>query len=71
MSENTRELTINEMSEIAGGAGGKCTIYVVQRGDTLTKIARHFGVSVDDIVRWNGIKDRNLIITGQRLKIYQ
>ena len=52
---------------------GQCTlvgnVYTVQRGDTLYRIARRCGVSVDAIVSANGITNRNRIYTGQRLVI--
>ncbi|HEY4689298.1 MAG TPA: LysM domain-containing protein [Anaerolineae bacterium] len=43
--------------------------YVVQRGDTLSAIARRFGVSVIDIARANNIINPNLIRVGQTLII--
>lgn len=49
--------------------------YTVQKFDvenhegTLTYIADRFGTSVDQLVAWNGIKDRNLIYPGQRLRV--
>ena len=45
------------------------TIYTVIAGDTLTKIAKQFGTTIDAIVNANGIKNKNLIITGQKLVI--
>lgn len=45
--------------------------YVVKAGDTLSEIAQQFGTSVDKIASDNGIKNVNLIIIGQRLKIYR
>jgi peptidoglycan endopeptidase LytE len=44
-------------------------IYVVRRGDTLSWIARAYGVSVQAIVEANGIPDPNLIRIGRRLAI--
>jgi LysM repeat protein len=49
-------------------AGGE-TIYVVQRGDTLAKIAAKYGVTVKQIVDLNSIANPNLISTGQKLRI--
>ncbi|RME85442.1 MAG: LysM peptidoglycan-binding domain-containing protein [Caldilineae bacterium] len=49
--------------------GKKYRIYVVKRGDTLSKIARRFGVSVKTLVRINRLKNPNLIFVGQRLRI--
>lgn len=45
------------------------TTYTVQKGDTLTKIARMYGVSVDYLVRINDIANRNLIYPGQLLQV--
>jgi LysM repeat protein len=44
-------------------------IYIVQTGDTLSAIARRFGVSVAAIIETNRIQDRNLAWPGQRLLI--
>ena len=49
-------------------AGGE-TIYVVQRGDTLAKIAAKYGVTVKQIVDLNSIANPNLISAGQKLRI--
>ncbi|MCS7038137.1 MAG: LysM peptidoglycan-binding domain-containing protein [Anaerolineae bacterium] len=46
-------------------------IHVVRRGETLSAIARHYGVRVADIVRANGIRNPNRIFPGQRLCIPQ
>lgn len=43
--------------------------YIVKRGDNLTKIARMYGVTVADLVKWNNIKNPNLIYPGQNLLI--
>jgi LysM repeat protein len=44
-------------------------IHVVARGENLTQIATRYGVTVEAIVRANGIADPNLIEPGQRLII--
>lgn len=43
--------------------------YRVRRGDTVSIIARRFGASEGDLVALNGLRDRNRIAVGQRLKI--
>ena len=43
--------------------------YVVQAGDTLSGIAAHFGVNLDDLAQANGLVNRNLIMVGQTLRI--
>lgn len=42
-------------------------IYVVKKGDNLSKIGAKFGVSVSDLVKWNNIKNPDLIIIGQKI----
>jgi len=44
-------------------------IYVVRRGDTLSQIAVHYGVSIRTLMRINNIRNANRIYTGQRLRI--
>lgn len=45
------------------------TSYSIQSGDSLSKIARKFNVSVQDLQRANNIKNPNLIFAGQTLEI--
>ena len=42
--------------------------YTVQKGDYLYKIASQFGITVDQLRQWNGLKS-NLIYSGQVLKV--
>lgn len=44
-------------------------IYVVKAGDTLWKIAKRFGSTVDDIVRVNGIERTDRINVGEKIYI--
>ncbi|WP_394253623.1 LysM peptidoglycan-binding domain-containing protein [Arthrobacter pityocampae] len=39
----------------------------VDKGDTLDQAAKHFGVSVDKLAKYNGIKDANKIKVGERV----
>lgn len=43
--------------------------YFVQRGDTMFRIARTFGVNIYDLAEANGILNLNRIYVGQRLRI--
>jgi membrane-bound lytic murein transglycosylase D len=43
--------------------------YVVRRGDSLDRIAKTFGVGVDDLLAANDLRDKNLIIAGQTLRL--
>ncbi len=44
------------------------TIYVVRRGDALSDVAKRVGLSENELMAMNGIKDRNFIYEGQRLR---
>ncbi len=44
-------------------------IYIVKKGDTLWKIAKEFGSTIDGIARVNGIENKDIIMPGQKLYI--
>ena len=44
-------------------------VHVVQRGETLSQIARRYGVSMTALAQANGISNPNFIYSGQRLTI--
>lgn len=48
---------------------GKTTVHVVQRGDTLFKIAQQYGTTVEAIAQANGLTDVTMLTVGQRLLI--
>ncbi len=51
------------------GAPSGSTIHIVQKGETLTRIAIRYGITVETIVRVNGLRDPSAISVGQRLLI--
>lgn len=57
-------------SSPATSSKGGYVIYTVRKGDTLYSIANKFpGVSLNDIMRLNGLTRKSRIYTGQKLKI--
>jgi len=44
-------------------------IHVVRPRDTVSAIARRYGVSVDDVMRWNRLDSQDRIRPGDRLRI--
>lgn len=42
-------------------------VYVVKKGDNLTKIAKEYKITVDQLAALNNIKNKNLIYVGQKL----
>lgn len=47
----------------------KAEYYTVQKNDNLTKIAKKYGTTVNQLVAWNNIANPNLIYTGQKLRV--
>ena len=57
----------NKVNEMLGI--NKQEYYIVQSGDTLTKIANKYGTTVNQLVAWNNIKNPNLIYPNQKLRV--
>ncbi len=45
--------------------------HTIKHGETLSVIARHYGVGVSDLRRWNKLKASNVLKPGTRLIIYR
>lgn len=57
----------NKVNEILGVT--KKLYYTIKSGDTLTRISNKFGVSIEQLVDWNNIKNPNLIYAGQLIRV--
>ena len=42
----------------------------IKPGETLSKIAAHYGVRVEDLQRWNDIENPDVILVGQEIIVY-
>ena len=49
--------------------GGSILPYRVQPGDSLGVIAKKYNVTVEQLMKWNDIKDPSMLTIGQQLKI--
>jgi membrane-bound lytic murein transglycosylase D len=47
----------------------RSTHHTVRRGDTLSSIARSFGVSLNNLMSWNGLSQNSIIKPGMRLAV--
>lgn len=52
-----------------GGHGGSGPVHVVQEGETLYGIARHYGVDVDELMDKNEISDPRTLAVGRELAL--
>ena len=64
-----QNLTVSPESSTTTLAAKPTRIHIVSRGDTISKIARQYGVSKDDLVRLNQLKNSNVIFISQTLEI--
>lgn len=69
---NPNIINVGQVLKVAGTATAENVNpkrYTVKKGDNLTKIAKQFNTTVDNLVKLNGIKNKNLINVGQVLKV--
>jgi membrane-bound lytic murein transglycosylase D len=64
-----QRLRVREAAAVAEASTSGTTRYRIRRGDTLSTIARRFGVTVQEIRRWNQMST-DQIVAGERLTIY-
>lgn len=57
------------MALVMGGALVPAAGYTIKRGDTLSELARDHGTSVKVLARVNGIKDPDVIIAGDKIRL--
>lgn len=63
-------LESNTSSSYSSGGGSDRITYKVKKGDTLSKIAARYHVSLNQLKSWNHLRSTNLSI-GQKIYIYQ
>lgn len=71
ISESQDASNSSENAPISSPSDSSVKTYIVKKGDTLSKIGAKFGISVSDLVRWNDIKNPDLIQIGQEIKLYE
>jgi len=57
--------------ELAAADSGRedSILHTIQSGETVAKIAKHYGITADQIIKWNGLKDITRLQIGQQLKL--
>ena len=61
-------LSVGQVLKVIGDSSTNNELYIVKSGDTLYSIARRFGVSVDELKKYNNLTSNSLSI-GQQLYI--
>lgn len=67
---NRRTVEVSGGSRSESSGKQKVLTHRVKKGETISRIASRYGVSVADVKRWNKLK-RNSLKKGQRLRIYK
>ena len=62
--------TTTSSSEVTKSADTEKAVYIVKRGDTLSKIASIHKIKLTDLMSWNGIEG-HIIYPGQKLKVFK
>ncbi|MGX7235367.1 LysM peptidoglycan-binding domain-containing protein [Enterococcus italicus] len=65
---STTTATSTAAAKITTSTNGQ-TVYTVQSGDTIAKIANSFGVSVSQLTQWNSLANSNVIYVNQKLVV--
>ena len=66
---NTSPRTARRSSKVEPSPPPANGLYTVRSGDTLTQIARRFGLDETELMKRNGLKNRNRIYEGQTLRL--
>ncbi len=66
MYKDKIEINDAQLNEVTGGS---ILPYTVQAGDSLGSIAKKYNVTIEQLMKWNGIKDPNFLAVGQRIQI--
>lgn len=66
---NAIQSIVNNKVGVTKSQVNSSVYYVVQKGENLTKIAKKYGTTVNQLVAWNNIANPNLIYAGQKLRV--
>ena len=66
MAMNKVAMNDEEMDQVTGGS---VLPYAGQSGDTLAKIAKKYNVTMEQLIKWNDIKNPDMITVGQELTL--
>ena len=65
-----KTVSVKEEAVTSRASSSGATYHKIRKGETLSTIARKYGVSVNEIKRWNKLRG-NTIAAGKRLRIYR
>lgn len=69
MYNDIRGIKVENKAEKPAPAAKAETVYTVKKGDTLSGIASKYGTTYQELAKYNGIANPNVIHPGQKIKI--
>jgi LysM repeat protein len=67
--KDPNKIFVGQKIKIKGATSSNPAYYTVKPGDTLSKIAEKYGTTVQKLTKLNNIKNPDLILVGQKLKL--
>ncbi len=64
-----KEKTIMNEEMLKEVTGGTILPYRVKEGENLADIAKKYNVTVEQLMKWNGIEEGGVLTVGQLLKV--
>lgn len=61
-----KKMNDDQLNQVSGGS---VLSYQAKPGDTLETIARKYHVTIEQLMRWNNIKDPNVLMIGQQIRV--
>ncbi len=65
----SEEMKLEELEEVSGGATKYFLRHTILKGETLYSLAKKYNTTVNELIRINKIKDKDLIIAGHKILI--
>ena len=69
VTDKPTEKPADKTAHVAVVPTSSATYHKVQKGDTPAKIASHYRISVQDLMRWNGLTSAKTLRVGQNLRV--
>ncbi|MCQ6275741.1 LysM peptidoglycan-binding domain-containing protein [Bacillus sp. V3B] len=67
--DNPNRIYVGQRLKLKGKVADIKQYYTIKSGDNLSNIAKKYGTTVNQLVSWNNIKNKNVIYAGQKIRV--